>query len=234
MIKPKAILFDLGNTILKEGSFERDAGTAKLLEYANNPFNVTPLQIRNLVDELDSEIRPRCSVALIEFPTRIYQKLLYERLGISFDLDPAKLEEEFWNAAFSITLQPYIEDVMEALKEKEIPAGIVSNSAFSGSVLRKELEKQGLIDNFQFVMSSADYGFRKPHPVIFLTAASKLNLHPREIWFVGDSIRDDIVGSLGVGMVPVWYNPQNNKTAGIIPKFVYETWRDFAKDIKEL
>ena len=57
-------------------------------------------------------------------------------------------------------------------------------------------------------MVSSEYGVRKPHRAIFLTAAGKLHLPPGDVWYVGDNYDLDVVGAAGAGMVPVWLNHQ--------------------------
>jgi len=53
--KPKGILFDLGDTILRQKNFDREAGTARVLELAENPKGLRVKDIQDLVAELRSE-----------------------------------------------------------------------------------------------------------------------------------------------------------------------------------
>ena len=53
--KPKGILFDLGNTILRQEKFDPEAGTARVLELAENPKGLSVKHIQDLVEELRSE-----------------------------------------------------------------------------------------------------------------------------------------------------------------------------------
>jgi putative hydrolase of the HAD superfamily len=84
--------------------------------------------------------------------------------------------------------------------------GVVSNSSFSGEVLEYELTKHGLLDYFEFLVSTADYGLRKPHPQIFRVGLQKAGVSPESAWYVGNSLQFDVEGALQVGMTPVWYN----------------------------
>jgi putative hydrolase of the HAD superfamily len=86
--------------------------------------------------------------------------------------------------------------------------GVVSNCTFSGPAIEYELRKHDVLGFFKFVVSSADYGIRKPHPLIFETSAAKIGADPKDIWFIGDSLKNDVLGSSACGMQPVWFNPK--------------------------
>ena len=79
---------------------------------------------------------------------------------------------------------------------------------FGAEVLRWELARHGLDRAFSLLLSSADYGLRKPHPSLFRTAVASLKLAPGEVWFVGDNFARDVIGAVGAGLRPVWYNPE--------------------------
>jgi putative hydrolase of the HAD superfamily len=84
----------------------------------------------------------------------------------------------------------------------------VSNSSFIGATLEKELTRLGVCHYFKFVISSADYGVRKPDPIIFEVALRRLGLDPARVWFAGDNVGYDIVGGRGAGMFCVAFNPR--------------------------
>jgi putative hydrolase of the HAD superfamily len=47
-------------------------------------------------------------------------------------------------------------------------------------------------------------GYRKPDSRGYLAAASRLDVHPSECWFVGDGGSRELWGADRVGMRPVW------------------------------
>jgi putative hydrolase of the HAD superfamily len=61
-------------------------------------------------------------------------------------------------------------------------------------------------NNFEFVITSSDYIFRKPMPHLFRVAIELSKLPPDEIWFCGDNTMADIMGAHSVGMFPVWFD----------------------------
>jgi HAD superfamily hydrolase (TIGR01549 family) len=75
-----------------------------------------------------------------------------------------------------------------------------------GPTARHILHKGGITEQFQHIAISAEHGWRKPHPQIFVDALAVLGVESRETLFVGDSPVDDIVGAKGVGMDVAWVN----------------------------
>jgi putative hydrolase of the HAD superfamily len=85
--------------------------------------------------------------------------------------------------------------------------GIALVSNFDhGPTARGILLKGGIDEQFQHIAISAEHGWRKPHPQIFVDALAALGVEARAALFVGDSPTDDIVGAKGVGMDIAWVN----------------------------
>jgi putative hydrolase of the HAD superfamily len=80
---------------------------------------------------------------------------------------------------------------------------VVSNTSFTERTLRAELEKHGLADYFEFILTSSEYSVRKPNPLLFEMAAARLGVLASSIWFVGDRIDADVVGANAAGMTSV-------------------------------
>jgi putative hydrolase of the HAD superfamily len=204
---PKGVLFDLGDTILTTtGAFDPQMGNEHLLKIAENPREISVEEITESVMKLTQEIFALKEKSCIEFSCLSFQKILYELMDITFSLPPDELELEFWKGSVNFTPEEGIEDVLDALERENIPLGVVSNSAFSQKTLSYELDKHDLLDKFDFVMSSADYGFRKPHSMIFKAAVKKLGVNPHKIWFVGNSFKHDVKGAIDSGLNAIWYN----------------------------
>ena len=225
--KPLGILFDLGDTLLTYLKFDPEAGHAATLKIANNPLGYTVADIDNHIKKLNRDLIPRREKAQVEFHPHIIQRHVYEALRITFDRTPEEVERVFWRAATSWQPEPGVENTLEILRDKNIPMGIVSNAAFCGNTLMWEIEQQGLADYFRFLMSSADYWVRKPHPLLLETAAAKLGIKPADIWYVGNSPQYDIAAAHNAGMGAVWYNRLDAPLDGPDPHVEVKNWREF-------
>ena len=85
-----------------------------------------------------------------------------------------------------------------------------------------------MADRFEFVVSSADYGVRKPHPAIFEAALARLGLEPGEAWFAGDNVEYDLKGGLGAGMFTVLFRPPVDEPPGFDGYRRIERWSELA------
>ena len=64
--RPHGILFDLGNTLLREDRFDVEAGTDRVLSFANNPRGLSVQEVCALAAELDADLQDRREASLIE------------------------------------------------------------------------------------------------------------------------------------------------------------------------
>jgi len=66
------------------------------------------------------------------------------------------------------------------------------------------LDEFGLDGLFAQVVESAVVGVRKPDPAIFRIGVEALQMEPRQVVVVGDSLRKDIVPAKQIGCQTVW------------------------------
>jgi HAD superfamily hydrolase (TIGR01662 family) len=85
---------------------------------------------------------------------------------------------------------------LNELKSRGVPLGLVTNTIFG---LGKPWEDR-LAGYFPTRVLSREYGFVKPHPGMFLEAAQRLKVNPKECVYVGDLLLADVWGAQQVGM----------------------------------
>jgi HAD superfamily hydrolase (TIGR01549 family) len=98
------------------------------------------------------------------------------------------------------------EDAFEALgtiREAQIRLGAISNGSDDKNA-RQMLEKTSLLPLFEFILTSAAFGRRKPDPAIFRAALAHFGASPREAIMVGDDYEADILGAASIGMKAIW------------------------------
>ena len=234
--RPQAILFDLGDTVMVEERFDAAAGIKHLFAISKSPARGTDSTTQlNAAIVRYEEIRRLRETSLIEFPYQSFFTLLEHEFGLSFAISPSELEAEFFHAVVTLIPKSGIESVLAFLQQAGLPCGIVSNAMFSGPALNIALTEQHLAHHFRFLISSADLGLRKPHPKLFEIAAKQLDLHPRDIWFVGDSYENDIRGSANVGMFPIWLKPAETVVSPPQPPHyeAIDSWESFLPLLSE-
>lgn len=231
---PDGVLFDLGDTLLHTDHEDLVAGFRQQLMNCRNPRNVTVEQYVAAAEELVGDLSRRCNGALLEMEGRKFDRLLRDRFGLRHDGSEIDWERHFWESAYTMSPEPGIREVLSVLNEAGVPMGIVSNTAFAADTLKYELARQGLTEYFRFVMASADYGVRKPHPAIMRAALGRLDLPADRVWFVGDTPETDIAGARAVGMPAIWYNVKHGRCGGLTPDLEIVEWREFLPRLRQL
>jgi HAD superfamily hydrolase (TIGR01549 family) len=215
----RAVLFDLGDT---------------LWHFPNMPPRIVAIQetVRRVSDLLRRwGIEPEgplfflgrdIRIAVEEETERAYQTDLISpdypalcrevaaRFGLT--LSDRQTEElwDTWNLGgqfFGRTLFPDALDTLRWLQERGFKVGAVTDRAYGGPRFLAELEEYGIDGYLQVVTISSNVGYLKPHPKIFQHALDALEVKAEETAMVGDSLRCDVAGAKGMGMVAVWKRP---------------------------
>lgn len=203
--KPRMIIFDYGHTLVYEDRWNGVKGQKALLEYCvSNKNNLTAEQIAEFADNLFGNATIGRKNGL-EFHEHQFQKILYEYLQIEINLPPFEMEKIYWDNASSAHAMPNIKENLEYLGENNIRTGVISNISFSGEALKNRINKVLPENNFEFIIASSEYIFRKPNKIIFELALRKANLDASEVWYCGDSVDFDVEGANSTGIFPVWY-----------------------------
>ena len=140
-----------------------------------------------------------------EVPNHMFTKYLYESLGIEIALSPEEIDNIFWDAAAPGTPTEGISEFLSFLKQNDIRTAVISNISYSGVAVNRRINTCIPDNEFEFILATSEYLFRKPNHHIFDLALEKADLKPNEVWYVGDQYNCDIVGAGDAGMFPVWY-----------------------------
>jgi putative hydrolase of the HAD superfamily len=98
-------------------------------------------------------------------------------------------------------------EVLELLAG-EYPLAVVSNFKVRGGV-EELLDSLGVGHLFQFVVNSAEFGWRKPHSSIYLHALERAGVEAGAALFIGDDYIGDFEGPQSLGIPTILYDPKN-------------------------
>lgn len=90
--------------------------------------------------------------------------------------------------------------LLQELRDRGLRLAIVSNTTTRGDLLTEMLQRFGLLPFFDAVVYSSAVGVRKPHAEIFHAALDALGVASTEAIFVGDRLREDVLGPQALGM----------------------------------
>lgn len=204
---PKMIIFDYGQTLLCEPDWDSGRGNAELLKYASkNPYNCTLDDVKKGAKIIFGEFLENVRRMGYDVSAQAGNRLLYEYLGIEFNLTPLEMETVFWNGASAGAVMPDADKMIDFINEKGIRSAVISNLLWSGDALTERLNRLLPNNQFEFIMTSSDYVLRKPNHILFEIALKKAGLSPDEVWFCGDNVSADIEGASRAGMFPIWYD----------------------------
>ncbi|MFW5711232.1 MAG: HAD family hydrolase [Spirochaetota bacterium] len=219
---PTAVLFDFGDTLMEIYDRSRRRGIEALLPYAANLNGRASGPAREqLIDELaefgrglDYRFETLSARHNIEYRQLDFHRLLYGKFGIEFSIDEDELEWRYWDASLGMRPEEGLAELLEALRRRSVRMAVISNTSFRDFVLRRELQRQGLLQYFEFVMASADYGIRKPDPLLYQVALQRMGLPADQTWYAGNMTTVDCAGAQAAGMRPLWYAAPDIKSGG--------------------
>lgn len=223
--RPKAILFDYGQTLIDETGFDALAGTRAVLRDAvENPEQATAEEVQALADAMLHEIGRRGVTPEaqhpVEFHNHLFYRYLYESFGMRFTKPIQEVERIFWDTAAPGVPAPGMTALLAYLRKTGIRTGVISNISFSGDTLTERIERIFPEHRFDFILASSEYVFRKPHGRIFRMALHKLKLPAHQVWYCGDHGHFDVHGAAQAGLFPVWYTGCHPHDHGVaIPGF---------------
>lgn len=209
----KAVLFDLGGTIIK--TVDVPEVYRRILEaYCVKAFyeDIAEAHRENEEDfDVESLIELKQDF-WVEWNARVL-----ERIGISENREflARKIDELWWDYADSGIYSDAVE-ALNQLKNKGIKTGVVTN-AFEKDY-RQILQKLDLLnlDDYLDVFVGIDACNKaKPDKAIFLYAVNKLGVLPEEALFVGDSVEKDYEGAKNAGLKPLLINREGKTTMDV-------------------
>ncbi len=230
---PLGILFDLGDTLFKI-SYDLHAGIQRLLELIEGREDLTVEDSRRIGNVLARSSEAVRFGSNYEVSFEAFHRNWCDRVGVVNKLSWPEMDLEYFKRSHGFALEEGVREVLETLQAAGIKMGVVSNSFHIGSSLNWMVEQGGIEGYFDFILSSADYGFRKPHPEFFETALARLEVPREHVWFVGDKPELDVVGARGVEITAVWYNADGEPPCAPEPDLTVGSWAEFRHVISKL
>ena len=87
------------------------------------------------------------------------------------------------------------------LRARGVKTGIVTSGPPTQQI---KIDALGVRSHIDAIVVSDEVGFAKPDPRIFRRALRRLDVDPREAWFVGDHPVNDVAGATAIGMRAFW------------------------------
>lgn len=234
MSLPKIVIMDLGNTIINNYRIDFARG----LEYLYEHYSCQRIPLSEVLNDgmIIKAGYDNRHLNDLEINFHNYLRYLDQVVGFVEGTAYEQLEIEFINVAFEEALIDGVKDFLEYLKKHQIPVYVLSNSTFTKTGLLAELAKFDVLDYFQDVYSSADYLFRKPHPIFFKMLTKniqeKYQVKLSDLWYVGNDYYFDVQGSQNAGLKSVWLNVDAAPNSLNIPCIDVQNYQELIELLK--
>jgi putative hydrolase of the HAD superfamily len=210
----EAVLFDWGHTLMDWVWDEEllEAGIRAGLAAVDAPPESVPA--------LTERYRAEAKLTDWEVPEEVeYEPLVRTMLaesGVEVDDEALRTyllaEHAAWAPARRLASMSLA--LLDALRERGLKTGLVSNAMDPPWILLLDLEEQELAERLDAVVFSSEVGVRKPRPEIFRAALDKLDVPAERVLFVGDRLYADVRGARDVGMRTVqamWFRAEEDE-----------------------
>lgn len=242
MILPKAILFDLDDTIV---SF--DSATIMAWKKCCEDFvstNEVEFDSGTLLHKINetktwywsNPERHKTGRENMKNARRQIVRYTFEGLGY-FDNDKIiKLADNYSNLQNELLcLFDGAFEALQILKSLNIRMAVITNGASQNQ--RGKLERFNLNKFFELVLVDTEVGFSKPDIKIYELALKKLSLQSDDVWMIGDNLVWDIDAPQKLGIYSVWNDFKQEGlpiNSSIIPDKTINSISDLVKEVSIL
>jgi len=204
------IFFDLGSTLIYSKEYWlpifKRADRALLEALRHSGIAVTPASLYAGFDYFLDAYYTQRSTGTIEPTAFTSLNDALNRQGIR-DV-PEVVIREALEAMYAVTQENwYLEEdailTLETLLRRGYRLGMISNTSDDTNV-QKLVDRWGLRPYFEFIVTSAECGIRKPDKRIFRLALDHFKVSPEHAAMVGDTLEADILGANRMGMYSIW------------------------------
>ena len=212
MLRPRAVIFDLGGTLVDWPDWDEDVSRRWSISYdflvARLPNHGWPERGAYVEAMREAELAHWEQVVEKRWsgPPSGLLSDGFRRLGRQVNeielltaLDGYAQAVNGWAVVF-----PDARETLQLLRERGYRLGLLSNTWWAAAWHNADLAAHGLDKLIDELAYTSDLLHSKPHPSVFLELASRLDVELEACVMVGDRMVDDISGALAVGMRAVW------------------------------
>jgi len=221
--KPKAIIFDLDDTlILSEGAMKET--WMKMCEgYAASEPSITASSLYSAIRAVadwfwSDESRHREGRTDLNRARRTIVRGAFEQLGLP-NLDQADQLADNYSAKRMDTFQlfPGVHELLADINHRQIPVALLTNG--ESRIQRAKIDRFNLQPYFTCIRIEGEVGFGKPEKRAYLETLEILGVSPANSWIVGDNLQWEVEVPKSLGIYTIWidYYQKGNNSQNIEP-----------------
>ncbi len=214
---PRAILFDLDETLLSFGARTQQIDAAleviaDLLDPIGREQAVAAIEAAFQAHWADQAkhrawrakplIEARMAIARDAFDT-------LESLGCSgLTEGHARDFAHTFHAYREAQISPFPDamETLDALRRRGVRLALVTNG--QAQIQRAKIMRFDLARRFDHIQIEGEHGFGKPEPRAYHHALEQLDVTAREAWMVGDNLEWEVIAPQRLGLTAIWFDPR--------------------------
>lgn len=191
---PDAILFDTDNTLYPYDPAHTAAQHA-VREKVVATFSIKPEEFDRAFDEARRQVKTRLKHTASSHSRLLYLQRMLEIMGLGSQVLLAlDFEQTYWRTFLShAQLFNEVKELLDDIRLLGIPTAIVTD--LTAQIQFRKVVYFGLDHYFDYIVTSEEAGFDKPHAAPFQIALEKMQPKGDCIWMIGDNPINDIRGA---------------------------------------
>jgi putative hydrolase of the HAD superfamily len=208
---PRAILFDLDDTILAAGH------RLEVLRFVAREFEpeLAPMQPDDLAGRLEAALEEfwsdpvRHKIARFGISQARRQVIAGVFVATGLEHMTEELAERFAVRFADCRDQltdffPGARETIEILKARGVLLALVTNGGSEGQ--RAKIERFSMAPLFDHIQIEGEHEFGKPDERAYLHAMNALGVEPHETWMVGDNLEWEVAAPQRLGIFAIWHD----------------------------
>jgi putative hydrolase of the HAD superfamily len=211
---PRAILFDLDDTLIRAYAQPEEAWTRLLHFFAPHLDAHDPAAIERIRTAVMEEARAfwsdRAEAAKwrLDIPAarRLSVRRGLARLGYHDETLADRIADAFTELRRAeYRLYPDALTTVDTLRARGVKLALVTNGA--AEFQRAKIERFDLGHRFDHIQIEGEFGLGKPEPDVYRHVLERLGCAACDAWMVGDNYEWEVEAPQKLGLCGIWYDP---------------------------
>ena len=199
----KGVIFDIDNTLYSYTANDKVA-VESLCKFAEKNLDVDKEKFLKAYYEARRIVKEQLTDGGSRHSRVLFFQTTLELLGKNPFQYLLKMYDCYWDN-FLAGMKPFegAAEFIHKLKDTGIKIALCTD--MTAQIQYRKIQRLGLSDSINFMVSSEETGLEKPARIMFEKALKKLGVKASEAAYFGDSLERDIEGAAEVGIKPFWY-----------------------------
>jgi putative hydrolase of the HAD superfamily len=210
----EAVFVDLDNTLYSYPECNEAGKRAAWEEARELGYELSREEFEELYQEGRRDVKRELSGTASAHERFLYFKRAIQiHLGTHSAKNALALGEAYWGTYVDeMELFDGVEETLATLHESGVDVAIVSD--LTTRIQLKKIERLGIEEYVDLVVTSEETGREKPSSVMFTLPMAQLDVRASEVLMVGDSLESDVAGGNALGLTTVLFNNDATELAG--------------------